>query len=126
MQGQRSSAPSLPREPRIASCYFWWACRRAPSIGERGGAQLEVEGDRNGALAAFLQPRRPVAARRPYPAPFPSRIGIVDTAVQTLGTEAQRVGDAQNPPFPLHQRQQRVILVAGRDWNVVPEPQRIV
>ena len=59
MQGQTSSAPSLPRELRIASCgasgYSWWACRRAPSIGERGGAQLEMEGDRNGALAAFLQ-----------------------------------------------------------------------
>ena len=48
-----------------------------------------MEGDRHRALAAFLEPRRAVAARRPHPAPFPSRIGIVDAAVQALGIEAQ-------------------------------------
>ena len=49
------------------------------------GAQLKMERDRNGALAAFLQPRRPVTARRPHPALVPSRIGVVEAAVQALG-----------------------------------------
>src|SRR6516225_2685569 len=97
-----------------------------PSIGERVGAELEMEGDRDGTLAAFLQPRRPVAARRPHSAASPSAIGVVDAAVQALGIEAHRVGDAQHHPFPVDQRQQRVVLVAGRDRHVVPEPQRIV
>ena len=64
------------------------ARRLAPSIGERVGAELEMEGDRNRALAAFLEPRRPVAARRPHPAAFPSCIGVVDAAVEPLGIKA--------------------------------------
>src|ERR1700730_9225777 len=124
------SRPSVSRELRTTSCgasgYCWWARRLAPSIVERVGAELEVKGDRHGALAALLEPRRPVAARRPHPAPFPSRIGIVDAAVKALGIEAQRVGDAQDHPFPFHQRQQRVVFGAGRYRNVVAKPQRIV
>src|SRR5215813_8909909 len=77
----------------------------APSVGERVGAELEVEGERHGTLAAFLEPRRAVAARRPHPATFPSGIGVVDAAVQALGVKAQRVGDAQYNPFAVHQRQ---------------------
>src|SRR5215472_14757990 len=74
------SSPLLPSKLGTAFLWCvrdcWWARRLAPSIGERVGAKLEMEGDRNGALAAFLRPRRSVAACRPHPAPFPSALGL--------------------------------------------------
>ena len=85
-----------------------------------------MEGDRNRALAAFLEPRRPVAACRPHPPAFPSAIGVVDAAVEALGIKAQRVGDAQYHPFPIDQCQQRVVLVSGRDRNIIAEAKRVV
>src|SRR5215469_10572403 len=100
--------PSSPRKLKtvVAPLVFPGGGRwLAPSVGERVGAELEVEGERHGTLAAFLEPRRAVAARRPHPAAFPSGIGVVDAAVQALGVKAQRVGDAQYNPFAVHQRQ---------------------
>jgi hypothetical protein len=64
------------------------------SIGERVGAELEVEGDQHRALAAFLGPWRAVAARHPYPAAFPSAIGVVDAPLEALGIKAQLTFDA--------------------------------
>ena len=97
--------PSLPRDlgtaRRGAPGYpIGSARRRAASIGERVRAELEMEGDRHRTLAAFLQPRRPVAARRPYPASLPSGIRVVDAAVNARGIEAQRVGTRSTTHFP--------------------------
>ena len=99
-----------------------------PWIGERVGAELDMEGYRKGALDAFLEPRRPVAVRHPSstPAPFPFGIGVVDEAVQARGTTAQRVGNAQHHQFAVLQRQRCVVFVAGRDRHVRPKPQGIV
>src|SRR5271169_2530896 len=82
--------PSWPRERRSAptgASDYPWRARLAPSVGERVGAQLEMEGDRNGALPPTFS-HGLIAARRPHPAPLPSRIGVVDAAVQALGIEA--------------------------------------
>ena len=97
--------PSLPRDlgtaRRGAPGYpIGSARRRAASIGERVRAELEMEGDRHRTLAAFLQPRRPVAARRPYPASLPSGIRVVDAAVYARGIGAQRVGTRSTTHFP--------------------------
>src|SRR6516225_2553862 len=98
----RSRQPSLPRATppirnSIEPIILTW--RRKPSIGERVGTELEMEGDRHRALAAFLEPRRPVAAGGPHPAPLPSPVGVVDAAVQALSIEAQRIRHAQHHPF---------------------------
>src|SRR5258708_31912618 len=55
---------------------------------ERVRPHLEVEHQRRRALAAFVQPRRAVAARGPNAAAFPAGIGIVDAAVEPLGIKA--------------------------------------
>ena len=41
----------------------------------------------------------------PHAAAFPARIGVVDVALEALGVEAHREGDAQHHPFAVHQRQ---------------------
>src|SRR5262249_14157896 len=62
----------------------------ACSMRERVGPHLEVHGHRLHALAAFLQPRHPIAARCPQAAALPTGIRIVDPAVEALGVEAGR------------------------------------
>src|SRR5215472_9729914 len=73
------SSPLLPSKLGTASLRglreCWWARRLAPSIGEWVSAELEVEGDRNGAFAAFLQPRRPVPLIVRTPRPFHPALG---------------------------------------------------
>ena len=66
----------------------------AASIRQRPRPELDVHRPRLGALAAFHQPRRAVAAGAPQPAPLPPRVRTVDTPVEALGVEAQRVRDA--------------------------------
>src|SRR5262245_55573196 len=63
-------------------------------MGQRIGPQLEVRGQRLGALAAFDQPRRAVAVGGPQATALPAGIRIVDAAVEALGVEAERVGNA--------------------------------
>src|SRR5437899_7297677 len=95
--------------------------RRAPdarprytprSVGERIRAQLEVDGDRLLALAALHQPRRPIAAGRPQPAPLPAGRRIVDAPVEPLGVEPERVRHAQHDHLAVLERDQAVVEVA--------------
>src|SRR5215471_5017263 len=87
---------------------------------------LNVYGARLGALAAFLQPRRAVPVRTPQPAALPAGIRVIDAPVQTLGKEAQRVGDAQHDHLPVLERGEAVIEVGGRDRDVLAKPYRVV
>ena len=63
---------------------------------QRIGPQLKMHGERVHAPAAFLQPRRAVAARRPETAAFPAGIRIIDAAVEAFGVKTERIGDAQH------------------------------
>src|SRR3954467_15911948 len=58
---------------------------------QRIGPQLEMRRQRLRALAAFDQPRRAIAVRRPQATALPAGVRIVDTAVEALGVEAERV-----------------------------------
>ena len=70
-------------------------------VRQRIGPHLDVHGARLSALAAFLEPRRAVAARAPQAAALPAGVRIVDAAVETLGVEAHRIRDAQHDHLPV-------------------------
>ena len=115
--------PSLTHEPATAACGAPDSSRRlCRSIGE-GGWGRTGNGRRSAPCPCrFLEPRRAVTACRPHPSPPPSRIGVLDAAVEALGVKAQRATDAKHHPFALHQRQERVVFVAGRYRRVRPSP----
>jgi hypothetical protein len=77
-------------------------------------------------FTAFLEPRRPVAACGPQSTPFPSRVWIVNTTIQALGIEAQRIGNAQHNHLAVFQGDQAVVKVPSRDRNVLAKAQSIV
>ena len=87
---------------------------------------LEVRGERRRSLAAFLQPRRAIAGGGPEAASFPSRIRIVDAAVEPLRVEAERVGNAQHDHLSVLERDQAVVFIAGRHRHVRAETGRVV
>src|SRR5262245_30917541 len=78
------------------------------------------------ALSPFHQPWRPVAARGPQPAALPTRIGIVDASIETLGVKAQGIGNAQHDHRAVLVRNQAVIEIAGRNRHVLAETEGIV
>src|ERR1700722_7412673 len=96
------------------------------SIGERRWADLEMDDQRLHALTPLLVPRRPITARDPKAAPLPTRGGVIDSTVDTLGVESQRIGNAQRDEAALHQRVHAVKEIARRDRHVCPQPQRVV
>src|SRR6266536_6342698 len=96
-----------------------------PSVRERVGAKLEVDGDGPLALAAFHEPGRAVAGGRPQPSAFPSGVRIVDTAVEALGVEAEWVGDAQQDHLAVLERDQTIVEVGGRHRHVLAEAKRV-
>src|SRR6516162_637434 len=98
----------------------------ARSVRQRIGPHLNVYGARLCALAAFLQPRRAVAVRAPQPAALPAGVRVIDSAVQALGKEAQRIGDAQHDHLPILERGEAVIEVGRRDRDVLAKPHRVV
>ena len=61
---------------------------------ERVGSDLEMHHEWPGPLAAFFQPRRAIATRHPEAAALPARIRVIDTAIEALAVEAQRIGNA--------------------------------
>ena len=68
----------------------------------------------------------PVARSHPQAAAFPPRVGIVDAAVDLLGEKSHRVGDAQFDDAAVHERVQRIRLVAGGYRRIGAEPERVV
>src|SRR5215472_5417132 len=78
------------------------------------------------ALAALLEPRRAVAARRPQSATLPAGARIVDAPVEALGVEAERIGDAQHDHLAVLERDEAVVEIAGRHRHVLAEAERVV
>src|SRR5215472_11184337 len=98
----------------------------ARSVRQRIGPHLDVYSARLWALAAFLQPRRAVAVRTPQSAALPAGVRVVDSAVQALGKETQRVRDTQHDHLPIHERGEAVIEVGRRDRDVLAKSHSIV
>src|ERR1051326_1863287 len=99
---------------------------RPLSIRDRRRPQLEVHDHRRHALAAFLVPRRAVAARGPQAAGFPAAVGIVDAAVEALGVEAGRIRHLERDHLTARIGDQAVVEIAGGDRHVLAEPERVV
>src|ERR1700741_1823092 len=78
------------------------------------------------ALAAFDQPGRPIAARGPQAAALPAGIWIVDTAVESLGIEAERIGHPPGYHLAVFERDQSVHEIGGRHRHVLAEAERVV
>src|SRR5262245_24484818 len=95
-------------------------------VRQRVGTHLNVNRDRRHALAAFLEPRRPVALRRPQTSAFPAGLRIVDACIESLGIEAERVGDPQQYHLAVDQGGEAVILIGGRDRHVAAEADRVM
>src|SRR5499425_26836 len=125
-EGSTTSARKLQRKRggAVAAPPVSSALRR--SLRQRIRAQLEVHGHGLHALAAFDQPRRAVAARRPQPASLPAGIGIVDAAVESLGVEAERIRHPQRDHLAVLERDQAVHEVGRRHRHVLAEPERVV
>src|SRR5260370_36789053 len=69
---------------------------------------------------------RPVAGVRPYAAAFPASIGIVDTPVKSFRPESHGIGHDQIDRLAVFEGDQRVVLIAGGERNIVAPPERIV
>src|SRR5271165_322527 len=82
-------------------------------IRQRIGAQLEMDRQRSAALAAFLEPGRAIAACGPQPTALPAGIGIVDAAIESLGVEAQWIGQAQYDHLAVLESDDPVVEIAG-------------
>src|SRR6185312_7934084 len=95
-------------------------------VGERVGPHLNLYGQRLCTFAAFLEPGRAVTGRRPKAAAFPATVRIVDAAVQALGIEAHRVWNTQHHHLAVLQRNEAVVEVGRRDWNIVSKSKRVV
>src|ERR1700682_1384261 len=96
------------------------------SMRQRVGPDLDVDRHGRHALAAFLEPGRAVAFRRPQSPALPAGIRIVDAGIKSLGVKAERVRDAQRHHLAVDQRGKAVALVRRRDRHVVAEPDRVV
>jgi class 3 adenylate cyclase len=78
--------------------------RARRSVRERVRTELEVHGDGLLALAAFHEPRRPIAAGRPQAAALPAGLRVVDAPVEALRVEPERVRDAQQDHLSVLER----------------------
>src|SRR5258707_14294710 len=68
----------------------------------------------------------PVAVRRPQTTALPAAIRIVDAAIDPLGEEAERIGDAHVDPLAIDERHQRFVGITGRQRNVVAKAERVL
>src|SRR5580704_7939625 len=96
------------------------------SMRQRIGPDLDMDRHGRHALAAFLEPGRAVAFRRPQAPALPAGVRIVDAGIKSLGIKAERVRDAQRHHLAVDQRGKAVTLVRSRDRHVVAEPDRVV
>lgn len=87
---------------------------------------MKVHDERLHAFAAFLVPRRAIAARNPEAAALPAPGSIIDAALETLGIETQRIGNAQRHELIVNQRVHPIKQIARRDGHVRAQPQRVV
>src|SRR5215470_4365762 len=69
---------------------------------------------------------RAIAGAGPDAAAFPAAVRIVDAAVKGLGIEAHRIRHDHVDHLAVLERDQRLVLVAGRERGVLAETQRVV
>src|ERR1700722_2327950 len=137
-KSKRRATHSTGRDPATSSPYpciprtrvppSWPCCRddEEALIRQRRWANLKMDHQRLHALAPFLVPGCPIAARDPKAAPLPTRGGVIDSTVDTLGVESQRIGNAQRDEPAVNQRVYAVKEIARGDRHVCPQPQRVV
>jgi membrane-associated PAP2 superfamily phosphatase len=82
---------------------------------------LEVHDERLRALAAFLEPRRAIAARHPQPTALPSRVRVVDAAFEALRVEPEGIRDPQRHHLAVDERVHAVEQVRRRHRHVGTE-----
>src|SRR5687768_4073868 len=87
----------------------------------------ELEPDRlaGGPLPALHVEGGAGADGGPETAPLPAGLRVVDPAVQPLGVEPQRVGDAQDDPLSVLEDQEPLGLVPGVDRDVLAKAERV-
>src|SRR5215467_146492 len=101
-------------------------CCRAASVSKRIRAQLEVHDLGQASLAAFHEPWGAITTGGPQAAALPSRIRIIDAPIESLGVEAQGIGDAQHDHFAVLEGDEAVVEIAGRHRNILAEAERVV
>ena len=70
--------------------------------------------------------RCPVARSHPQAATFPSRVRVVNSAINLLRKKSHWVWNPQFDDTSVHKRVERIRLVAGCYWRVGPKTQRVV
>src|SRR3978361_1222173 len=85
-----------------------------------------MHGARPGALAAFLEPGRAVAVRAPQAAAFPAAVRIVDTPIEALGIEAERIGNPDRDHLAVLQRHEAVTEIGGGHRYVLAKSEGVV
>src|SRR5262245_12212777 len=96
------------------------------SVSQRIRADLDMNGTRARALAAFHQPRRTIAIGTPESAALPTCIWIVNAPIEPFGIETHRIRNAQHDHFAVLQRHEAIIEIGRGDRNVLAEPNRVV
>src|SRR5262245_8358774 len=97
-----------------------------PLMRERIWPHLPVRSQRLRALAAFYEPRGPIAVRGPEPASLPTCTRIVDAAVEPLRIEAHRIRHAQHEHLSVLERDHAVVEIAGCNRHVLAKSKRVV
>src|SRR4030081_1816831 len=85
-----------------------------------------MHGARPGALAAFLEPGRAVAVRTPEAAALPAAVRIVDTSIEALGIEAERIGNPDRDHLAVLQCHEAVTEIGGGHRYVLAKSKRVV
>src|SRR4030095_8896195 len=82
---------------------------------------------RHVALAdAFAVEWRAVARARPHAAALPAAVGIIDAGGDALGEEAHRGRHHEVNHLAVLERDDRLVLVPGRERHVLAEAKRVV
>src|SRR5258706_1182259 len=77
-------------------------------------------------LAAFKMRLRTAGILRPQAPALPAGIHVVDASVEILGEEAHRIRNADRDPLAVHERIERIRIVARRNGNVLAQTERVV
>src|SRR5688572_21724756 len=85
-----------------------------------------MDDERLRALAAFLEPRRAVAARHPEAAAFPTGVRVIDAALEALRVEPERIRNPQRDHLAGDERVHAVEQVRRRHRNVRAKAGRVV
>src|SRR6266581_5794129 len=111
------------RWPDLVSMVVLLVCQR--SVRERIGAKLESHDLGPVCLAALEVEHGSSGKGRPQRPALPARARIVDAPFGPFGEEADRIWNAQAHELALHQREHRVVEVAGGHRHVLSEAERI-